>query len=1201
VDSQTCSDDIVFHVAELDLGGASFSTLELKFRDAAHPDDSNPLRALEGETFTTRSRWPDLLSVSAVVNGNEAIDTTTLPIAITTVGDFEARIITGGVCDRAEVTPSDTFEYQAGRSAAYNGAAGAWSTRELLVATARVTTATGAAITITENLPVKPRAEEPCEIRSFGGGDDVLVNYTRTATQWIDDDPRIELDRVYFTDACNNVVNGVGEGDLSVTAPLQPVAPAKGVWATAVPDGNDWSYSVILHSNAQFVEDPEGPPCWCEEGCVPEGDHEVFLEAASSSPECSSGGVIAGSVTAQTDSQRPHVILLWDQNPPDRGPDPKDSVVSPGGSIRDSVTGEVAVWRVPAATNTDYYYFLGVDPPVPVRLYVARIDGIPFDVNGNIDESYLEPVEGVELCTGVVEKQLNGLGTIDPHFTPAVRVSCDTTWATVAEGPSVVASSDPLEQEGDVIGVEGEWVEDGLGVGILRAPSEPGEYALIVEPMDESFRGGDAWRTDSHLFRDGMKRFVVGGAQILTTTYQPIHQPWFLAKPTTVVVASSLEETSPQVSLPIRYSNDLGTLSEVTINVNRVARPAKSVGLYYGELNLVGGSSKQTTGGNLQITSGGSIEVFDPAGVLKMTEEPVEYARVVGIAPQSEDFASPEVSGRIMISTTHDNLYYTRSSASPDRDPAQTEDKEVVISAYVLPPKPGIEVFFEIMDPDDPSDDGTTSGIREPIGDPSNPIGINNINLLDDVDDEPNDNRDPQRTMFPGSQSAYNQYQDSCLSSRIAVTTEITSLNGVDVAVAETTLEITDSYSGDNYQVRATAVDPRDVGLCDAHDLTCLDGWRPFNSESGVEGCSPESGCSLDLDDTTVKATAILTAWKRFYYEVDRMFKVSAFIHNSGSYLTSDPTVVRVDNAQELDLDIGDEIWIRERSDTFGEDSDILGEKCVIASIEADHLVVSPPLVGWYRESAGAHIGKWTDADDPDFDPVFSLNSAELSIPWELSYTELVYRPAGSAIVPFSRFSLPNETSISDEYYQNYFIPYDEVFDEDGVFQGISVPTDPIQYIYDNYFYIIVGDRAFDCEDDDGNPIECSYSGHSLYSLNSWSPDVHWVFAGRVQYVCGAIGNVCVWDFGQATAAHELLHRIDVRAGLYYTGDPLKGGHHPADERQPGTYWYPSTPGNPPVASPFAPSCVMNTLGTTFESGLPNWCNQHYYMVRDRW
>jgi hypothetical protein len=125
-------------------------------------------------------------------------------------------------------------------------------------------------------------------------------------------------------------------------------------------------------------------------------------------------------------------------------------------------------------------------------------------------------------------------------------------------------------------------------------------------------------------------------------------------------------------------------------------------------------------------------------------------------------------------------------------------------------------------------------------------------------DENPNDNRDPSKRMTTGTGADYTLYQTRCLTAGgRSARVEPATIAGTDRAVAETTLRITDRYSGDNYQVRATMQKP--------HNL------EPFDKRT--------SWTTNDVYVTSsIKESETMIAWKRVYIEQDNMYKLGATI-----------------------------------------------------------------------------------------------------------------------------------------------------------------------------------------------------------------------------------------------------------------------------------------------------------------------------------
>lgn len=130
--------------------------------------------------------------------------------------------------------------------------------------------------------------------------------------------------------------------------------------------------------------------------------------------------------------------------------------------------------------------------------------------------------------------------------------------------------------------------------------------------------------------------------------------------------------------------------------------------------------------------------------------------------PQAADFESGKA-GRVMISTLHDEHYYTATPTTKADEPAQTDDAKVTITAHLPTSFAGESVYFRVVSPD-PDD--------------SSPF---------EADSEGGDNRDTN--IVAGLLSATNDMA------------ELETINGAEVAAAEVELTITDQYAGDNYKV----------------------------------------------------------------------------------------------------------------------------------------------------------------------------------------------------------------------------------------------------------------------------------------------------------------------------------------------------------------------------------------------------------------
>lgn len=166
---------------------------------------------------------------------------------------------------------------------------------------------------------------------------------------------------------------------------------------------------------------------------------------------------------------------------------------------------------------------------------------------------------------------------------------------------------------------------------------------------------------------------------------------------------------------------------------------------------------------------------------LESTNHTVRFYRAASLSgtlfPQQESFETGKV-GRVMISTIHDNHYYTDTATTLANGPAQTNDGEVVITAHLPTYCAGMTVYFRSVDPDDMSSYET--------------------------DSLPNDNRDTN--VHSGVLSATSD------------TAELATIDGKEVAAAEVVLTFTGQFAGDNYQIECAL----DSGFETVIDRTCV-------------------------------------------------------------------------------------------------------------------------------------------------------------------------------------------------------------------------------------------------------------------------------------------------------------------------------------------------------------------------------------------
>lgn len=203
------------------------------------------------------------------------------------------------------------------------------------------------------------------------------------------------------------------------------------------------------------------------------------------------------------------------------------------------------------------------------------------------------------------------------------------------------------------------------------------------------------------------------------------------------------------------------------------------------------------------------------------------------IHPVNSDFNSSN-RGKVLIQTdVTDSDYWTTTRTTKENKPAQSEDGLVKITVHMTPASDNVGkvIYFRLINPD--LDDASSYETDVATGDnrdPMNPVGKLNGNTTGDIFD----------------------------------VTELKTINGVEVAAAEVELEITNRYSGDNYQVEAS-LDPH------------------FD------------------DPAQILQTSELVAWKRMYMEQDNMYLSGATIASSFTPdANSANDVIGVDNTDDF-------------------------------------------------------------------------------------------------------------------------------------------------------------------------------------------------------------------------------------------------------------------------------------------------------------
>ncbi len=208
-------------------------------------------------------------------------------------------------------------------------------------------------------------------------------------------------------------------------------------------------------------------------------------------------------------------------------------------------------------------------------------------------------------------------------------------------------------------------------------------------------------------------------------------------------------------------------------------------------------------------------------------------------------------------------------------------------------------------------------------------------------------------------------------------------------AVAETVLEITDRFAGDNYIVRATTTDPQ---------------GKPFNDGSGVT--DPEA----DGEVRRHRASATLTAWKRVYLEEDRMYV-------KGSFIAFD-TVVGTDSVKVQDVtdfSPGAEVHVFDAAGSEPRTWKVASINETTKTLNlADQTGAEAQLGGPYTAARRGYVGSVSGG-------YYAASTTGIRSTFDDAFIEVIRLPNGSAPVPRVRFEFPAKVGDMDAYRNLYF------------------------------------------------------------------------------------------------------------------------------------------------------------------------------------
>ncbi len=575
VGAETCSEDVVFAVAALDLGGGQLLTARIWWEDGA----AMPVSHLDDPGLTVLSTVDGLTLKGEVLTTEGTVSLTGAVAAITAVGDHGNRVMPsqGEVCSRANVPIGGPLGYRVGRSAGFSDPlAPTWLEREVLVGRVELTYNMGRGYLATD-VRVTPRPGEACEVRSLlgdlaPGADGVVV----PVFPWNIGYLNYNAGQMYAADVCGNIQVGLAPSNFlsQVSSSMSPPPTLR-----VEPSGDGFSHGLTLMCSQTGLQQ------------APHATTSVELTLAPGVSTCTSPGTL--QLDIHTESGAPSVGLWWDTPRPVPGGNPENGLISPEATLRDLETGEAAVWRLIAVNNDtslDVVFVAaghewipgGGGDGVPVTAYVAR-RALRIEPDGTVGRGFLEPVPGVELCTGLVERKSTAQGHV--NWNSEVRVSCDTILATPTAPGELHAFADVdyyAAYEPD------SWVDVGIGIGISRGPSEPGDYYLVVEPLESEYRRGESWRLPLQWeAADEYVRFAVGGGVFLDEEYGPISEPAEIPGRRTVFLEARINSAEPQVATEMIYESDGQVLGSTMAVLDRVGGSGLyGQALFIGQIDL---------------------------------------------------------------------------------------------------------------------------------------------------------------------------------------------------------------------------------------------------------------------------------------------------------------------------------------------------------------------------------------------------------------------------------------------------------------------------------------------------------------------------------------------------------------------------------------------------------------------------------------
>ncbi len=147
--------------------------------------------------------------------------------------------------------------------------------------------------------------------------------------------------------------------------------------------------------------------------------------------------------------------------------------------------------------------------------------------------------------------------------------------------------SDPIDTYENPAGPPDSWVPIGLGIGMVKGPEVPGDYRLVLEPVDEEFRQGDSWMINSRVsFDDSFRSFRVGGGMYLDENLQPFTDVILVGTSRDIFVKLDHQGSENTLQADLAFVANGGVQSSVPVSLERVGTTRSGDSTYLGEVRI---------------------------------------------------------------------------------------------------------------------------------------------------------------------------------------------------------------------------------------------------------------------------------------------------------------------------------------------------------------------------------------------------------------------------------------------------------------------------------------------------------------------------------------------------------------------------------------------------------------------------------------